>query len=367
MELLKNFRNPELVKILLKEIEKEHSGETLRIMEVCGGHTHAIMKYGLNKLLQPLGIEFLHGPGCPVCVMPKERIDQAIAIARQPNVILTTYGDMMRVPGSKSSLIKERAAGRDVRMVYSPLDSLKIAEENPDKTVVFFAIGFETTAPMTAGLIEVIRKRNVKNLLVHINHVLVIPAMEAVMEESKIEAFIGPGHVSAIIGGKAYVSFVEKYKVPVVISGFEPIDVLESVLRIIRQKNRGESKVEIQYTRAVSWEGNIKAQELMDKYFEERETFRWRGLGDIPRSGLKLKEEFSELDAEEVFADILPNQPIDDHKLCICGEILKGKAKPTDCKIFGTACTPQNPIGACMVSSEGACAAYYKYLRFATV
>ncbi len=367
MELLKNFRNPELVKILLRKIEKEHNGRPLQIMEVCGGHTHAIMKYGLNKLLEPLGIEFLHGPGCPVCVMPKERIDQAIAIARQPNVILTTYGDMMRVPGSESSLIKERAAGRDIRMVYSPLDSVKIAEENPDKTVVFFAIGFETTTPMTAGLMEIIRSRNIKNLLVHVNHVLVIPAMEAVIEESHIEAFIGPGHVSAIIGGNAYIPFVEKYKVPVVISGFEPIDILESVLRIIRQKNKGEAKVEIQYTRAVSWEGNKKAQELTAKYFEKRKVFRWRGLGDIPRSGLKLKDEFSEFDAEKYFADILPTEPIDDHKLCICGEILKGKAKPTDCKIFGTACTPQNPIGACMVSSEGACAAYYKYLRLATI
>jgi len=367
MELLKKFRDPELVKKLLKAIEREHTGQRLRIMEVCGGHTHAIMRFGLNRLLEPLGIEFLHGPGCPVCVMPKERIDQAIAIARQPNIILTTYGDMMRVPGSSSSLIKERAAGRDIRMVYSPLDSVKIARENPDKTVVFFAIGFETTTPMTAGLLEVIRQNNIKNLLVHVNHVLVIPAMEAVMEESEIEAFIGPGHVSAIIGGNAYKPFVEKHKVPVVISGFEPTDIFESVLRIIRQLKDGRAEIEIQYSRAVTWEGNKKAQELIAKYFEERETFRWRGLGDIPRSGLKLKDEYAELDAEKVFADILPNEPIDDHKLCICGEILKGKAKPTECKIFGTACTPQNPVGACMVSSEGACAAYYKYVQLAPV
>ncbi len=363
MELFKTFRDPALVKKLLRAIEKEHDGSRLKIMEVCGGHTHAIMRFGLNKLLEPLGIEFLHGPGCPVCVMPKERIDQAIAIARQPDVILTTYGDMMRVPGSESSLIKERAAGRDVRMVYSPLDSLKIAEENPNKTVVFFAIGFETTTPMTAGLMEVVRQRGVKNLLVHVNHVLVIPAMEAVAEESEIDAFIGPGHVSAIIGGNAYKPFVKKYGVPVVISGFEPADILESVLRIVKQRKEGRAEVEIQYSRAVNWEGNKKAQELMDRYFEVRETFRWRGLGDIPRSGLRLREEFSEYDAEIYFDEILPKEPIDDHRLCICGEILKGKAKPTDCKIFGTACTPQNPIGACMVSSEGACAAYYKYLR----
>ncbi len=367
MELLKGFRDPKLVKNLLKAIEREHDGKPLRIMEVCGGHTHAIMRFGLNRLLEPLGIEFLHGPGCPVCVMPKERIDQAIAIARQPNVILTTYGDMMRVPGSESSLIKERAAGRDIRMVYSPLDSVRIAEENPDKTVVFFAIGFETTTPMTAALLEVVRQKGIKNLLVHVNHVLVIPAMEAVIHESEIEAFIGPGHVSAIIGGNAYKPFVEKYRVPVVISGFEPTDILESVLRIVRQKKEGRAEVEIQYSRAVGWEGNTKARELIDKYFEVRDSFRWRGLGDIPRSGLKLKEEFSEFDAEKVFDDILPKEPIDDHKLCICGEILKGKAKPTDCRIFGTACTPQNPIGACMVSSEGACAAYYKYLSLATV
>jgi hydrogenase expression/formation protein HypD len=367
MFLLKEFRNPELVKKLLKAIEREHDGSKLRIMEVCGGHTHAIMKYGLNQLLGPLGIEFLHGPCCPVCVMPKERIDQAIAIANQPNVILTTYGDMMRVPGSKSSLIKERAKGRDIRMVYSPLDSIKIAKENPDKLVVFFAIGFETTTPMTAGLLEVVQREGIKNLLVHVNHVLVIPAMEAVMHESNIEAFIGPGHVSAIIGGKAYKPFVEKYKVPVVISGFEPTDILESVLRIIRQKKEGKTEVEIQYSRAVSWEGNIIAQQLMDKYFEVRDTFRWRGLGDIPKSALKLKKEFSQYDAEIYFNEILPKKPIDDHKLCICGEILKGKAKLTDCKIFGTACTPENPIGSCMVSSEGACAAYYKYLYLVNI
>jgi len=367
MNLFRSFRDPKAVKALVSAIEREHDGSPLKIMEVCGGHTHAIMRFGLNKLLEPLGIEFLHGPGCPVCVMPKERIDQAVAIARQPNTILTTYGDMMRVPGSESSLIKERAAGRDVRMVYSPLDALKIAEENPDKTVVFFAIGFETTTPMTAALLEVVRQRGIKNLLVHVNHVLVIPAMEAVINESEIEAFIGPGHVSAIIGGNAYKPFVERYGVPVVISGFEPTDILESVLRIVRQKKEGRAEVEIQYTRAVSWEGNKKAQELMKRYFEVRETFRWRGLGDIPRSGLKLKEEFAKFDAEVVFDEILPKRPVDDHKLCICGEILKGKAKPTDCKIFGTACTPQNPVGACMVSSEGACAAYYKYLRLAVV
>jgi len=365
MDLFKDFRDPELVKKLLKAIEVEVSrrGKGAKIMEVCGGHTHAIMRYGLNKLLEPLGIEFLHGPGCPVCVMPKERIDQAIAIANQPNVILTTYGDMMRVPGSKSSLIKERSKGRDIRMVYSPLESLKIAEENPDKRVVFFAIGFETTTPMTAALLEVAKAKGIRNLLVHVNHVLVIPAMEAVMEESIIEAFIGPGHVSAIIGGKAYKPFVEKYRIPVVISGFEPVDILESVLRILRQLNEGRAEVEIQYTRAVSWEGNVKAQELMAKYFEPRKSFRWRGLGDIPRSGLKLKEEYIERDAEKFFDGILPKEPIDDHKLCICREILKGKAKPTDCPIFGTACTPKNPIGACMVSSEGACAAYYKYAQ----
>ena len=367
MELVKDFRDPKVVKSLLKAIEKEWNGRPLKIMEVCGGHTHAIMRYGLNKLLEPLGIEFLHGPGCPVCVMPKERIDQAIAIANRPKVILTTYGDMMRVPGSKSSLIKERSKGRDIRMVYSPLESLEIARKNPDKKVVFFAIGFETTAPMTAALMEMATQRGIKNLLVHVNHVLVIPAMEAVIKESEINAFIGPGHVSAIIGGKAYKPFVENYKVPVVISGFEPADILESVLRIVRQINKGKAEVEIQYSRAVSWEGNKRAQELMAKYFRVRERFRWRGLGDIPKSGLKLKEEYSDYDAEVYFQDILPKEPIDDHKLCICGEILKGKAKPTDCPIFATACTPKNPIGACMVSSEGACAAYYKYLQTTAV
>ncbi|HIP97757.1 MAG TPA: hydrogenase formation protein HypD [Aquifex aeolicus] len=363
MELFKNFRDPLLVKKLLKAIEKTHAGKPVKIMEVCGGHTHAIMRYGLNKLLGELGIEFLHGPGCPVCVMPKERIDQAIAIARQPGVILTTYGDMMRVPGSESSLIKERSLGRDIRMVYSPLESLEIAKRNPEKLVVFFAIGFETTTPMTAGLLELAIKEGIKNLLVHVNHVLVIPAMEAVIKESEIKAFIGPGHVSAIIGGKAYKPFVEKYKVPVVISGFEPVDILEGVLLILNQLKEGRAEVEIQYSRAVTWEGNIRAQELMAKYFEPREKFRWRGLGDIPFSSLKLKGEYSQFDAEIYFKYILPHKSSEDHKLCICGEILKGKAKPTDCKIFGTACTPKNPLGSCMVSSEGACAAYYKYIH----
>ena len=362
MDPFKNLRNPQLVKKLLRAIEKVHPGGTVKIMEVCGGHTHAIMRYGLNKLLGDLGIEFLHGPGRPVCVMPKERIDQAIAIARQPGVILTSYGDMMRVPGSESSLLKERSRGRDIRMVYSPLESLEIARENPDKLVVFFAIGFETTTPMTAGLLELATAQGIKNLLVRVNHVLVIPAMEAVVKESEIQAFIGPGHVSAIIGGNAYKPFVEKYKVPVVISGFEPADILESVLMILKQLKENRAEVEIQYTRAVSWEGNKKAQGLINKYFEVRERFRWRGLGEIPRSALKLKNEYSHFDAEIYFKDILPDQPLEDHRLCICGEILKGKAKPTDCKIFGTACTPKNPVGACMVSSEGACAAYYKYV-----
>jgi hydrogenase expression/formation protein HypD len=371
IDLFKDYRNPkavfELLKILENKInilQKEKKKDLpIRVMEVCGGHTHAIMKYGLNKLLEPLGIEFLHGPGCPVCVMPKERIDHAIALANMENTILTTYGDMLRVPGSKSSLLKERAKGRDIRMVYSPLDVLKIAENNPNKKVIFFAIGFETTSPMTAVLLEQVFTKKLNNVYFHINHVLVVPAMSAVIEDgSLIEAFIGPGHVSAIIGGKAYVPFVEKYKVPVVIAGFEPVDILQALIMIIDQLIKGEAKVEIQYKRVVSWEGNLKAQEYLNKYFEIRESFNWRGLGEIPQSALKLKEDYSFLDAEITFYEILKDiKPSQDHKLCICGEILRGRAKPTDCKVFGKACTPENPLGACMVSSEGVCNAYYRY------
>jgi len=363
-DLYSGFRNPDTIKVLAWAINDEAKKlkEPLRIMEVCGGHTHTIMKYGLKQLL-PNTIEFIHGPGCPVCIMPKERIDHAIALAQLDDTILLTLGDMIRVPGSKSSLAAERAKGYDIRALYTPLDALTIAEDNPDKQVIFFAIGFETTTPMTAAVLAQVEARGISNLYFHINHVLVPPAVDAIMADgqAKINAFIGPAHVSVITGAKIYQTLPRRYGTPVVVSGFEPVDVLQSILMLVRQKNENRCEMEIQYTRSVTLEGNTKAQLLIEKFMQPRDHFRWRGIGDIPDSALELREMYASYDAEKVFADVLPTEPIDDHKLCICGTILKGLAKPNDCKVFGKSCTPNNPMGSCMVSSEGACNAYYRY------
>jgi len=366
VDLIEGFRNPEHIKALAQLIKKEATRK-INIMEVCGGHTHTIMKFGLPQIL-PETIEFVHGPGCPVCIMPKERIDHAIELASMPNTILATLGDMIRVPGSKTSLQKLRADGKDIRSLYTPLDVIKIAKENPEKTVVFFAIGFETTTPMTAVLLEQIEKEKLENVYLHINHVTVPEAVDAIMGsgDAKIDAFLGPSHVSVITGYKIYERIVEQYNTPVVVAGFEPTDVMESVLRIVRQFNAGEKRfVDNEYARAVSREGNIKAQNLINKYMEKRGHFRWRGIGDIPKSALKLRDEYAKYDAEIKFKDVLPTKELDDHKLCICGQILKGLAKPFDCKVFGKACTPTSPMGSCMVSSEGACSAYFKYGKLA--
>lgn len=361
VDLIEGFRDPEHMKALAALIKKECKSK-INIMEVCGGHTHTIMKFGLSQIL-PEFIEFVHGPGCPVCIMPKERIDHAIALASMPNTILATLGDMIRVPGSKTSLQKLRAEGKDIRSLYSPLDVIKIAQENPDKNVVFFAIGFETTTPMSAVLVQQAIALKLTNLFFHINHVTVPEAVDAIMSggDAKIDAFLGPSHVSVITGYKIYEPIARAYHTPVVVSGFEPTDVMESVLRIVRQVNEGKSVVDNEYARAVSREGNLKAQELVNTYFEKRDHFRWRGIGDIPKSALKLKAEYAAYDAEIVFDEVLPKTELNDHKMCICGDILKGKAKPFDCSVFGKACTPTNPMGSCMVSSEGACAAYFKY------
>lgn len=363
-DLYDGFRDANVIKALAHEITLEAAKlkAPLYIMEVCGGHTHTIMKFGLKQLL-PKNINFIHGPGCPVCIMPKERIDHAIALAQMPNTILLTLGDMIRVPGSKTSLAQERAKGRDIRPLYSPMDALKIAKENPEKNVVFFAIGFETTTPMTASLIKMAQKEGLENLYFHINHVLVPPAVDAIMADgqAKVNAFIGPSHVSVITGAKIYLSLPQKYNTPVAVSGFEPVDVMQGILMIVKQKNENRAEVEIQYSRAVSMEGNVKAQEMINTYMQPRAHFRWRGIGDIPDSALELRAEYAALDAEKVFAEVLPTEPIDDHKLCICGTILKGLANPNDCKVFGTACTPNTPLGSCMVSSEGACNAYYRF------
>ncbi len=343
--------------------------KTINIMEICGGHTHSIMKYGLNTLLKDK-ISFLHGPGCPVCVMPIKRIDKAIEIAGLPDVILAAYGDMMRVPGTNSSLIKERAKGRDVRMIYSPLDIIKIAADksNKDKKIIFFAIGFETTAPMTAALIEEVIAKKIENILFYINHVLVPPPINAILDsnDNLIDGFICPGHVSVVTGSGIYADIPLKYKKSAVIAGFEPYDILSATLLIVRQINNDNPAVEIAYKRAVKEKGNKKAQDLVDKYFEVRDGFEWRGFGNIPKSGLKLKDNFKDFDAEYVFRDKLgePAHDAKENAACKCGEILKGRLKPDDCPLFDGVCTPENPIGACMVSFEGACAAYYKYRNF---
>lgn len=361
MDLFQNYKDPKYVNILVKQIEKEIK-KPLKIMEVCGGHTHTIMKYGLPQILPSL-IEFVHGPGCPVCVMPKERIDHALILAKQKDLILATLGDMIRVPGSKGSLQTLRSSGADIKSLYTPLDVIKIAKQNPLKKVVFFAIGFETTTPMTVSVIKMAISQNIKNLYFHINHVLVPEIIEHLLDDGEvmIDSFLGPSHVSVITGSDIFVPISKKYKKSIVIAGFEPTDVLESILMLVRQSNNNETKVENQYTRAVTPKGNLKAQELISFYLKRRDSFRWRGLGEVPNSALKLKDEYSFLDAESVFSDILPNEPIKDNKSCICGQILKGLAKPHECKVFAKVCNPKNPIGSCMVSSEGACAAYFRY------
>jgi len=369
--LYDDFRDGKTILALSKLINKEAKklNRDINIMEVCGGHTHTIMKYGLPQLL-PKNINFIHGPGCPVCIMPKERIDHAYILSLQKDVILVTLGDMIKVPGSRGSLQDARRKGADIRFVYSPLETLKIAKENPNKKVIFFAIGFETTTPMSAVLVDRVIKEKINNIYFHINHVTVPEVMRELIDSrdehidsynNQIDAFLGPSHVSVIAGSKIYEEFPTKYKRPVVVAGFEPVDVMEGVLMLIKQFVENRCELEIQYKRVVTREGNLNAQKLINTYFTKRELFRWRGLGNIPKSAWRLKDEYKSIDAEEIFKDILPIEQIEDHKLCICGDILRGIAKPNECTIFGTACKPNSPVGSCMVSSEGACAAYYRY------
>jgi hydrogenase expression/formation protein HypD len=332
----------------------------IKIMEVCGGHTHAIFKYGLEHLL-PSSIELVHGPGCPVCIMPKGRLDDAMALAQNPEVILATFGDVMRVPAGKSNLLAARAQGADIRMVYSPLDALAMARANPERQVVFFAIGFETTAPSTALTVLQVETEGMTNFSLFCNHVLVVPALAALFNNPSLEldGLIGPGHVSTVIGWQPYQVIAERYHKPVVVSGFEPLDILQSIWMILQQLAERRCQVENQYTRFVKPAGNGVALAAMQRVFVVRDQFEWRGLGDIPASGLKMHPDYAAFDAEVKFT--LPARQVADHKACQCGEILQGVLKPWQCKVFGTACTPEHPIGACMVSSEGACAAYYKY------
>lgn len=362
-DLYDGFRDSKVIKAYKKLIDEDLKDydKTINIMEVCGGHTHTIMKYGIPQLLNKK-INFIHGPGCPVCVMPKDRIDSAYELSLQKDVILVTLGDMIKVPGSKGSLQKARSEGADVRFVYSPMDCLKIANENKDKTVVFFAIGFETTTPMTCALMEQVIKQDIKNILFHINHITVPEVMHVLVQDEncKIDAFLGPSHISVISGSKIYEEFPRDYNKPVVVSGFEPVDVMQSISMIVKQFKEKRANLEIEYKRLVSYEGNLKAQELINKYFK-KVPFKFRGIGEVENSGYELKDEFDKYNAKIVYKDILPTHEVKENKACKCPEILKGVAKPTDCKIFGTVCTPTNPIGSCMVSSEGACSAYYKY------
>ena len=362
-DLYDGFRDAKTIKAFKQIIDedlKDYDG-TINIMEVCGGHTHTIMKYGIPQLINKK-INFIHGPGCPVCVMPKDRIDSAYELSLQKDLILVTLGDMIKVPGSKGSLQKARSEGADVRFVYSPMDCLKIADENKDKIVVFFAIGFETTTPMTCALMEQVIKQDIKNILFHINHITVPEVMQVLVQDEncKIDAFLGPSHVSVISGSKIYEEFPLSYNKPVVVSGFEPVDVMQSISMIVKQFKEKRANLEIEYKRVVSYEGNLKAQELINKYFK-KVPFKFRGIGEVENSGYELKDEFDKYNAKIVYKDILPTHEVKENKACKCPEILKGVAKPTDCKIFGNICTPTNPIGSCMVSSEGACSAYYKY------
>ncbi len=363
MKYVDEYRDSALISRLAAEIARLSSGKPLKLMEVCGGHTHTIYKHGIEDIL-PRNIDLVHGPGCPVCVLPMGRIDDAISIACTDGVIFTTFGDMMRVPGSRGSLLDAKADGADVRFVYSPLDALKLARQYPDQHVVFFAIGFETTAPSTAVTLLRAQAEGIKNFSVFCNHVNIIPAIKAILDspDLRLDGFVGPGHVSMVIGMRPYTFIAREHHKPVVISGFEPLDIVQSVYMIVKQISAGRAEVENQYTRVVRPEGNVKALESMARTMELRPFFEWRGMGFITHSAFKLRPEFAAWDAELRFE--IPGIRVADPKACQCGEVLKGVIKPWECKVFGTACTPETPIGTCMVSSEGACAAYYNYGRF---
>jgi hydrogenase expression/formation protein HypD len=365
MRFVEEFRDAALGRALAGEIlAAVEPGRHYKLMEVCGGHTHSIYKYGIDDLL-PANVELVHGPGCPVCVIPMGRVDDGIAIAHQPNVIFTCFGDMMRIPGSDGSLQDAKAAGADVRMVYSPLDALRIAKANPDRDVVFFAIGFETTAPSTALTLKRAKVEGVTNFLCMCNHVTIVPPLRALLDspDLRLDGFIGPGHVSTVVGARPFQFIPADYGKPIVVAGFEPLDVLQAVHMILRQLAEGRCEVENQYSRVVPYDGNLRALEVLAEVFALRPHFEWRGMGFISQSGLRLSDAYADFDAELRYD--VPGVRVADPKACQCGEVLKGVIKPWECKVFGTACTPERPIGTCMVSSEGACAAYYNFGRFA--
>lgn len=366
MKYVDEFRDPEKAQYLLREINglveniELCNSRPLQIMEVCGGHTHSIFRYGIETML-PDSIELVHGPGCPVCVLPMGRVDDCVALAENPKVIFTTFGDAMRVPGSKKSLLQAKADGADVRMVYSPLDALNLAKKNPDREVIFFALGFETTMPSTALTLLQAKKEKICNFSLFCNHITIIPTIKAVLDspELQLDGFLGPGHVSMVIGNSSYDFIADHYNKPVVIAGFEPLDILQSLWMVIKQIAEKRSEIENQYNRIVPENGNDVALEAISEVFELREFFEWRGLGSIDHSGVRISDEYAAYDAEKKFT--VPSIKIADPKSCQCGEVLKGVIKPWDCKVFGSSCTPETPLGALMVSSEGACAAYYRF------
>ena len=371
MKYVDEFRDGALAKsIAARIVRAAAAGRRYHFMEFCGGHTHAMSRYGLTDLL-PRNVVMVHGPGCPVCVLPVGRIDMAIELARRAGVVLCTYADCVRVPASEGlSLMKAKAQGADIRMVYSAADALRIAQEEPRREVVFFAIGFETTTPPTALVVKRAAELGIANFSVFCNHVLTPSAIAHILESPEvrelgsvaIDGFVGPAHVSTVIGSQPYEYFAEEYRKPVVIAGFEPLDVLQAVEMLVCQVNEGRAEVENEFSRAVSREGNARAKALVAEVFELRRVFEWRGLGKVPYSALKLKERWAQFDAERRFGMSERNVP--DHKACECGAILRGVKRPADCRVFGTACTPATPMGSCMVSSEGACAAHYTYGRY---
>ena len=361
MKYVDEFRDPEVIRRTAEEIRRlADPGRHYRLMEVCGGHTHAIYRFGLKDVLPP-NIELIHGPGCPVCVLPMGRIDDGLAVARQPLVTFAAFGDMMRVPGAHGSPLEHKAKGLDVRIVYSPTDALKLARANRDRHVMFFAIGFETTAPSTALTLMRAKADGVKNFSVFCNHVTIIPAIRAILDspDMRLDGFIGPGHVSTVIGCRPYEWIARDEGKPIVVSGFEPLDLLQSIVMLLRQLREGRAVVENQYKRVVPWEGNRAALAAMAEVFDLRPYFEWRGLGFISQSALRLRDEYAHWDAERVFS--VAGVRVTDPKAAQCGEVLKGVLKPVQCKLFGKECTPEHPVGALMVSSEGSCAAYYNY------
>ena len=366
MKFVDEFRDAAKARTLKSEIERLVSTidvcrhRPLQIMEVCGGHTHAIFRYGIADML-PEAIELVHGPGCPVCVLPMGRVDDCVAIAETPGVIFTTFGDAMRVPGSKKSLLQAKADGADVRMVYSPLDALDLARKNPGNQVVFFGLGFETTMPSTALTVLQAEADGIVNFSVFCNHITIIPTIKAILDspDMRLDGFLGPGHVSMVIGNRPYEFISKQYGRPLVVAGFEPLDVLQSIWMVVKQIAEGRCEIENQYSRIVPDGGNAAALDAVTRVYELREFFEWRGLGSIDHSGVRLRRAYANYDAERKFA--VPAASVADPKACQCGEVLKGAIKPWQCKVFGSACTPETPLGALMVSSEGACAAYYQY------